>query len=369
MQNEVSLYEAAYKEHGLEEILKRLQRRFKLSDLGKVKGISFVDNCIIINNETKLTIVLEDETYQIRKHYSNYETINSYLKDNTCFNKIVKFYPRDGEILALESIKGDTFEEISISKTSGDDQELSEPYFERGTLRLIDLPISEKFRNTEYSNDDSDQTRLIDLNDNFYYYHVYNIEEENRFLETAACLDEPRIELADNPNDPRTLLYYAQRTPNPNIQFRGCTVDGHKSVDCYYDVVINKIKEQGLFTIQIDVVNQLDGSSRHYSHLLPNQSIGEITEGDLKNLAYFLYRLDYKFSHDILNELMNIKDRILEREGKKLPDYDFIELELRMYPDFNKLAFLIYEHLESFSDSIKDLTHRDLSENRKKSLN
>ena len=81
---------------------------------------------------------------------------------------------------------------------------------------------------------------------------------------------------------------------------------------------------------------------------------------------YFLYHHDYDFKHYIIEELTRLRTKIQERNNEKLPEHDSIELQMMMYPEFNHLAFHIYENLDAYNEKIKEISHRELSEERKK---
>jgi len=361
--------EVVYKEHGLEETVRRLTHMFAI-DLGKekVKRLEFSGRSIIFRSKNPVTFTIEEDFYTVSKEYSDYKTINCFDKRNNPFRKTILFDTHDDEVLALDSFCAEQVESMRIIKTTKDDTELLEPYFEREVATFPKIVTDEKCRYTEYSNDDIEKTKEIDLGDNYYYYDLYSLEETQQFQETAAALNIPERQVYGRTTNDHDLLYYTENHPYPSVQFRGNTVDNYASTTTYYDVTASKIQEEGVISVQVDLVDQLDGSGYHYNHLLPNLDKGPINLKDLVLLSFFIESLDYPFSKQIIDSLSKLRDKILIKEYKKLPEYDAIELTMRMIPDFNELAFRIYDHLDEYNRIIKELQHRELSENRKKLL-
>ncbi len=369
MQNQVKILEATYKEHGLNETVRRLTKIYGI-DLGneKVNKLDFINNQIIFRTKNPIIITFEDEYYTITRIYSNYKTINYYDDNKNLFRKTVMFDDKDDEILALDSFCAEQLDSMRILKTTKDDRELLEPYFEREYASIGNALIDEKCKYTEFSNQDTERTKEIDLVDNYYYYNLTCIDEPNRFLETAACLDTPKRRIYGRTTNHKDLLYYAEQAEYPTIQFRGNTVDEHNSTTSYFDIVVTKLPEDGIMSLQIDLVDQLDGSSFHYNHLLTSLSNGPISIKDIVILTFFLEKIDYPFSGHLIGSLNQLKEKMLIKAGKKLPEYDAIELTMRMIPDFNEQAFNMFEHLESYNSIINELSHREMSETQGKTM-
>ncbi len=369
MEHFIKIMEAVYKEHGLEETVRRLTHMFAIN-LGseKVKSLEFSGRSIIFKSKNPITFTIEEDFYTVRQEYPNYLTVNCFDKRNNPFRKTVLFDTKDDEVLALDSFCAEQVESMRILKTTKDDKDLLEPYFEREYAFFPNIETDERCRYTEYSNDDTERTKEIDLGDNYYYYNLYSLDEEQLFLETAASLDTPKDKVYGRITNDKDLLYYTENHPYPSVQFRGNTVDGYGSTTSYYDITASKIPEEGVMSIQIEMVDQLDGSGYHYNHILPNLSKGPITVKDLVLLSYFIENLNYPFGQQVIDSLSKLRGKMLTRDYKKLPEFDVIELTMRMIPDFEELAFHIYERLDSYNGMIKDLSHRELSENRKKTL-
>ena len=369
MEHFIKIMEAVYKEHGLQETVRRLTMMFAIN-LGseKVKSLEFSGRSIIFKCKNPITFTIEEDFYTVSKQYSDYKTINWYDKRNNPFRKTVFFDTKDDEVLALDSFCAEQVESMRFIKTSKEDTELLEPTFEREFATFPSIDTDERSRYTEYSNDDTEGSKEIDLVDNYYYYDLYSIDEEQRFLETAASLDTPKDKVYGRTTNNRDLLYEAENHPYPSVQFRGNTVDDNRSTTTYFDVTASKIPEEGLMSIQIELVDQLDGSGFHYNHILPNLSRGPITLKDLVLLSHFIERLNYPFSEQLIDSLTKLRNKMLIRDYKKMPEYDVIELTMRMIPEFEELAFHVYERLDHYNDMIRELSHRELSENRKKTL-
>ena len=140
----IRIYEAMYKEHGLEEALRRLSNIFNLNFEGEyVSRINFTEDSIYFNCNHPVKVTIYDEYYTVTKQFLTYRTINYYDTDKNLFRKSTLFDTPEDDILGVDAFMAEQLDSLRIVKTTKDDQHLENPYFERERMSVADIPIEE----------------------------------------------------------------------------------------------------------------------------------------------------------------------------------------------------------------------------------
>ena len=347
----INILRGVYAEYGPKVAIERMTKILKLS-IGTLNPnkIEFNDNSILIIDSNPVTIYFEDEYYEVVREYKDYMVSHSYDTDGNIFNKTTFFYTKDGKMIVLDYIDSEELGSMRLIKTTKEDIELLNPFYERERMELTDYPVSETSRYTEYTNGDVDDRRLLNINDEFVYAHYTS--EEDTFLETAACLDYPHYLILGRSRRPNDLLKDSERSKMPNIKMRG-----HDEDDTYFDISIDK--HPRFINITVTTCNTSLGLEDEKTIQLPIQSRREMTTHEIASVIHAFSDTEYAFKGMVINELEYLREQLKIFVLDELRDIDSIELQMDLYPDYNELAFSIYENLDAYDEVIEASIERD----------
>ncbi len=366
----INVFKGIYNEYGPVVTLNRLCNLLKLN-IGQIDidSITFTDKSIIINCKTPIIIAFEEDYYVSKRDYGTYQTYNYYDLDTRVFKKTFSFATKDGNLLVLDSMEADQLDNIRIIKTTKDDVEFNNGFYEKERMIANHYPISEEYNFLEFTNDDTDEKKIIYIGrKDLYYYHNYSYADSNHFMEAAASINTPRYKVFGRSRKTNELLEEVEKIPLPNIQFRGNVANENTSTIHYYDVQIEKDPLDGIISISISDLHEPE--DLEYQDQLMIQSIarGALTPEDITALCSVFTRENYAFSEYVISELEAIKKEMRIRAAERTKEIDLIGLEMDMHPDINEFAYHIYENLDAYDEAINSLIHRELSEKRKKGL-
>lgn len=363
----VNIYRGVCAEYGTKEAIRRLKKLLNIDTNIEDANMMFLNNFIAILDSNMLTIVFEDDYYYTKRDYPTYSTYTYYDLQGLEFRRATSYKTKNG-VLVLDRLDAENIESTRILKTTEDDIDFVNGYYEKEMMSIPNAPVEEVSSYVEYTNDDEEESRVLNVANNMYYYNRYSIADDNKFLESAACIDTPKAQINGRTRTYKDLLYYSERTQYPNIFIRGNVTDEYKNTTYYYDLSIYKLRREGIIEVQVELINQLDGSVRKKNHLLTNATRGPISKIDLLGLIRFFERTGYPFTEPVIEELSRINNKLSIHKQEKLRDLDTIDLEILMHPEYSALAFHIYENLDKIDAFIEEKTHRDLDEEHKKTL-
>ena len=363
----VNLFRGVCAEYGNKEAIRRMKNILHINTEIEDANLMFLNNFIAILDPNMLTIVFEDDYYYTKRDYPTYSTYTYYDQQGLEFRRATAYKTKNG-ILVLDRMDTEQVLNTRIIKTTEDDIDFVNGYYEKEMMSIPNLPVEEVSSYLEYANDDEEESRVIKVANNMYYYNRYSKADDNKFLEASACIDTPKAWINGRTRTYKDLLYYSERAPYPNIFIRGNVTDEHKNTTYYYDLSIYKLRKEGIIEVQVELINQLDGSLQKKRHLLVNATKGPISKRDILGLINFFTQLNYPFTEPVVEELSRINDKLSIHHQEKLRDLDAIDLEILMNPEYGELAFHIYENLDKIDAFIEEKIHRDLSEEHKKTL-
>ncbi len=366
----INLYKGVYAEYGPKETLRRLNNLLGLNyDKEEPDSIEFTDNAIKIICKNPITIIIEEEYYYTKREYNTYTSYHYYDLETLPFRETITYKTQDDSIIALDHLDSEEAESIRLLKTTKDNEDLNDGYYEKEKLSINGYPIQEESTYKEYYNGDEDELKTITIHDrDLYYYHYTFNNDEDRFQETSTCYNTPKYVVLGRVRRPNSNLEDSEREGAPNILMRGNFIN-YLGENSYYDVSIIKNSYEGV--IEIEIVEYSPSEDKAYTdHIsIYTKDKGAFTFQEFQEIYAAFLEEEYSFIYYVTEELERIIKQYRIHKKQEVKDIDSIDLAMSMHPDFNEFAFHIYDNLNLYNQMLEKQVERELSPLQKKFLN
>ena len=358
--NIIPILIAIYNEYGLNEFIKRIKKilNIDLSELqNKQTTITYTNSSItLIDSNIKHTIEFAEDYYKYKKDYNSYFIIKYYDFSKIEVRKVAAFKTSDQDLLVIDEINEKDILTRRIIKTTEEDTDFIKGTFEKEKLFYRNQNTHERYKYTEDLLCNKKVSKQIKMPNNLYLYsyrditNAVNNQYYYGYIESAMCIDKPKIKVAGRIRNNNELLISSIKTPVPNILIRGRNViPSDKTEIELYNINIYKIGD----TIQIVLNNIIlpDNIITKEEYYLTGTSLGKITIEDidliLKHLSLYVSETIY---NDVKTELLNIKEQLLT--NNKTMELDFFDGRFLLFNQFEYLVYDIYENLQLYESMI-----------------
>lgn len=357
----VSKFSIAHcQEYGTPEVFRIFNistKNININDL----HVEYLSDRIYLNGDNiNWEIILNDECYQVVRHYKGYDYIEYCELDNTVFRKVTRFDIGNNNDLVLDELTHEDFMFRRFLVTNKDDAELVRETFEREKFIQKKYNIRETYKK-ELNEDEinCNAVKRIIMPNNYYVSLVEGFYDENchimnGFIDIACCVNEPRLKVRgriDNPEDALSIAIQCNK-PSLIINFEYETrdvanINKHK-------VLISAIKDDRV--IKINILNDInDKDNVKIIHDDFEGDNGGIKSTDIKIINDLINNCSMcdEYSYYLSRFLNKLVFNLEINEGIRTKDIDFFEAKLDFIDNYHYLALDIYEHLDYYKKKLE----------------
>lgn len=354
--NILAILKAIQSEYGNNELLYRLYKILNINLLNLIDAdieINFKANTIIINDEhTTYKITFTKEYYLLTKKENNYETRHYFDLENKQFRKTVIFYQEQDDPIILDEINEQKLKNRRLLKTTKEDKDFLNPYFEKEISTLHQTSINERylFNLNKTQKEISTPNHLCTYTSQELKTSYLNKKQQGT-LEVSSSIYYFPPKFLGRIRNKYELFKDSIKKRFPNILIRENILEDDQLTT--YEIRLFKISN--FIFIIFKISNPLTNSHYQKNIFLNSKSNNSLTIQDIDNLMnYISTNIDIPFISEILIELSKIKDQILVHKQKQLRDIDIFDFKFALFDTFEKLAFDIYSNLSYYNDRIND---------------
>lgn len=360
--NLIPILVAIAKEYSNDELFKRLPNILNIdltSLIGTNTKLEYTPTKLIITTDkVKHIIELCEDYYTYTKDFESYKIIKHYDYSKTIIRKSAIFNTSDNELLVVDEIDEENIKNRRIIKTTKEDTDFTNGYFEKEELKYHKHPISERYRYQEDILCNKKVSKQVRMPNNLYVYsYRTTIDAVSReyhygYIESASCINRPTLLVPGRIRENNELLISSIKTPLPNILIRGRNIVPTEETEIeLYNISIYKIGNEIQFILR--TTHLPDNIQTSEEHSIKSNTYGGITLKDLELLLEFISKnLDTPYVNEVKQELLNIQNQLLISTNKKLQPRDFFDTRFMMFKDFEYLVFDIYTNLSTYEEII-----------------
>ena len=345
----IAIIKGIINEYGIKELNKRFKLNLPVED--KEYKIINKEDSVRIETPNPITITVEDDVLIITTEYKTYKVIKYYY-NKELIRDVVAFYSEDNDLLTLDYIDNGNFTTSRISKTTTNDKNFNQGYYERETTTFPIVPIEIK---SHYINNDNEieEERIIDLaNANLYYHHYRGNDDNEYFNELAMCVGMPYLRISGHLRIPDDLLVTSLDRKKPNIIIRGVNTNESNEAQEFYQTIIEITNDGLLITdTSVDYKTRDIDTKKHKFRTNANTISSRFLEVLIRTIKNYINPLH---QDNILEGLNRLKDITLIYEHEHTPDINTIDLMMAVIPDHNHLALNMYENLSKYENTINE---------------
>ncbi len=355
MHNFIAYLEGTYNEYGLDETIRRLCLRTKLTlSKDKPKKIHFFDKRIILYDGDYCILINEKENgYTIEKLFNTYKIIETYDFQNEILERNCVFETSvEDERICLQSLQDTS---LRIIKTDILDSQYDEGTFEFDRYELPDLGVVSTSKYITYEDHTITQEKYITTPTSLIYYRKEQDDKPVPQIEVSLLSNISPVVTAGRIRSNFENINESIRMPYPNILIDG-TITENNEITGYYSVKILKVNDA--FYVKLIEEDRECEEKEPIAFAMqgfkgPISSI-EIDALILKCNEYF----NKPYTKDLIYALEQVKDALLVKEGKKIGDLNQTELYLFRTHDFYELCYHVYENLPYYEQLINNLSKK-----------
>ena len=225
--NIIPILIAIYNEYGLNEFIKRIKKILNI-DLSEIQNkqttITYTNSSItLIDSNIKHTIEFAEDYYKYKKDYNSYFIIKYYDFSKIEVRKVAAFKTSDQDLLVIDEINEKDILTRRIIKTTEEDTDFIKGTFEKEKLFYRNQNTHERYKYTEDLLCNKKVSKQIKMPNNLYLYsyrditNAVNNQYYYGYIESAMCIDKPKIKVAGRIRNNNELLISSIKTPVPNI--------------------------------------------------------------------------------------------------------------------------------------------------------
>ena len=354
--NIIPILQAIQSEYGNDILIYRLSKIFNINFLfliNKDFSIQFTQNTIEIKDDnTTYQITLFSDYYLYTKKEKDYLIHNYYDLEGKIFRKTAIFYQPNDDPIILDEINEEELKNRRLLKTTENDKDLLNPYFEKEISTIQRRAITEK-----YLHNQNNTTKEITTPNHLCTYtskllkSSCQITNQQGILEVSSSINYfPPLFLGRIRNR-YELLVESVKNKFPNILIRENIFQDNLLTT--YE--INTFKLSNIILIILKKINPFTKSFEEEKIAIKSSSNNYITIQDINILiSYIKNNINIPFTSDIIIELIKIKNQILAHHKKRLKDIDIFDFKFNSYPRFEDLAFDIYSNLSYYNNKINN---------------